>query len=117
MSANVSAVDVIHSPWCFIEAPEESYKREMEEKWNIRIREYNLWEIEDDEVDVLPNHVLQMIRGMRNPESQEDYWHAGGSVFFLNGEKLDLSPALKWPQVEALLAQTRQNDAEERRDD
>ena len=31
MTSKAVFVDVIHNPYCFIEAPEESYKKELEE--------------------------------------------------------------------------------------
>jgi hypothetical protein len=98
-----TVVDVIHSPWCFIEAPEESYKRKLEREWNIRIREFDLWEIGDDRLESLPEHISAEIRRLRDPSGPADVFPAGGSLFFLNGEKLDLSPALKWPQIESTL--------------
>ena len=95
-------VDVIHIPWCFIEAPEESYREELERKWSVEIREFNLWEIEDDGLDSLPEHISAAIKGLRDPLDSESKLPEGGSLFFLNGKKLDLSPALKWPQVEQI---------------
>ncbi|MDH5688524.1 MAG: hypothetical protein OEZ48_11785 [Candidatus Bathyarchaeota archaeon] len=103
MKSDEAVVDVIHSPWCFIEAPEESYKEKLEEKWKIKIRESNMWEIEDDTLDSLPKHISKTIRELRDPSNLGMAWYAGGSIFFLNGERLDLSPALKWPQVEKIL--------------
>lgn len=100
-------VDVIHSPWCFIEAPEEHYKKELEETWNIRIREFNMWEIEDDKMNLLPHHISQEIKKLRDPNNLEMRWHAGGSIFFLNCERLDLSSPLKWPQIERILEERR----------
>jgi hypothetical protein len=105
-----SYVDVIHSPWCFIEAPEESYKEELERKWNIAICEFNLWEIEDDELDSLPDHISAAIKSLRDSHDTEEVFPGGGSLFFLNGVKLYLSPALKWPQVERILQEMRQKD-------
>jgi hypothetical protein len=98
-------IDVLHTPRCFIEAPEESYKEELAVKWQVNVREFNLWEIEGEDLAGLPDHVEAMIRAARDPHGPEDIWHAGGSIFFLDGEKLDLSPALKWPQVEGILQQ------------
>jgi hypothetical protein len=106
MVGKMVLVDVIYSPWCFIEAPEENYKKELEEKWKIKIREFNLWEIDDDELYSLPKHITSIIRKMRNPNNQEQFYGGGGTLFFLNGEKLDLSPALKWPQIEKKLEET-----------
>jgi hypothetical protein len=103
MNTQPSFVDVIHSPWCFIEAPEDSYKREFEARWQVTVREFNLWEIEDDELDDLPAHVARMIEALRTGEAPHAFG-GGGSLFFLDGQKLDLSPALKWPQVERILA-------------
>ena len=103
MKSAEAVVDVIHSPWCFIEAPEESYKKKLEEKWKIKIREFNMWETEDDTLDSLPKHISKTIRELRHPDSLGVAWYAGGSIFFLNGKKLDLSPAMKWPQVEKIL--------------
>jgi len=103
MKSAEAFVDVIHSPWCFIEAPEESYKKKLEEKWKIKIREFNIWEIEDDTLDSLPKHISKTIRELRHPNNRGMAWHAGGSIFFLDGERLGLSPPLKWPQVEKIL--------------
>jgi len=100
-------VDVIHSPWCFIEALEERYKKELEETWKIRIREFNMWDIEDEKMNQLPPHISQEIRKLRDPHNLEMRWHAGGSIFFLNGERLDLSSPLKWPQIERILEERR----------
>ena len=104
-------VDVIHSPWCFIEAPEENYKEELKQNWNVTIREFNLWEIEDDELNSLPAHISDAIRSLRDPLDTGEVFPGGGSLFFLNGEELNLSPALKWPQVEKVLQEMRQKDA------
>jgi hypothetical protein len=101
-------VDVIHSPWCFIEALEEDYKKELEVTWNIKIREFNMWDIEDDEMNLLPNHVSQEVKKLRDPHNMEMRWHAGGSLFFINGERLDLSSQLKWPQIERILEERRE---------
>ena len=103
MSTPTTFVDVIHSPWCFIEAPETSFKREFEARWQITIREFNLWEIEDKELDGLPPHIPQAIADLRAGTDRHAF-SGGGSLFFLDGHKLDLGPALKWPQVERLLA-------------
>lgn len=99
----MQTIDVLHTPWCFIEAPEESYKKELAEKWHVRVREFNLWEVEDGDLPRLPEDVAAMIRMARDPDIPETDWHAGGSLFFLDGKRLDLSPALKWPQVERIL--------------
>jgi hypothetical protein len=99
---------VIHSPWCFIEAPEASFKREFETRWQVTIREFNLWEIEDDELDRLPKHIAKAIANLRGSQDRHAFV-GGGSLFYLDGHKLDLGPALKWPQVERILA-TRQED-------
>jgi hypothetical protein len=114
MNSDVAVIDVIHSPWCFIEAPEESYKRKLEEKWQIRIREFNMWEIEDATLESLPKHISETIRDLRDPYNLGIAWHAGGSIFFLNGKRLGLSPALKWPQVERIL-ETHSREKLERR--
>ena len=114
MDTKQAVVDVIHSPWCFIEAPEESYKKKLEQEWNVEIREFNLWEIDDDELSSLPEHISAEIRKLRNPCDTEYGFHAGGSLFFLDGERLNLSPALKWPQVEQILGQARQRNDEDR---
>lgn len=105
MDTEKAVVDVIHSPWCFIEAPEESYKEKMEREWNIKIREFDLWEIGDDQLESLPEHISAEIRKLRDPNDPGEVFPAGGSLFFLNGEKLDLSPALKWPQIEGILGE------------
>jgi hypothetical protein len=109
MSASVQAsfVDVIHSPWCFIEAPEESFKRAFEARWGVTVREFNLWEIEDDELSSLPTHVARTVAALRAGEDLHAFG-GGGSLFFLDGRRLDLSPALKWPQVERILASRQQ---------
>jgi hypothetical protein len=107
MPAQPSFVDVIHSPWCFIEAPEEDYARAFEARWEVTIREFNLWEIEDDELDDLPAHIADAIRQLRT-EPDLHAFGGGGSLFFLDGQPLDLSPALKWPQVERILASRHQ---------
>ena len=104
-------IDVIYSPWCFIEAPEESYKKELEEKWEIKIREFNLWEVDDDELDSLPKHISRIIRQMRAPDNLEQSYGSGGTLFFLNGKKLDLSAAFKWPQIEKILEEAESKDA------
>jgi hypothetical protein len=96
-------IDVIHSPWCFIEAPDEAYLRAFEARWQVTIREFNLWEIEDDELDDLPAHVADAIRQLRTAPGLHAF-ASGASLFFLDGQPLDLSPALKWPQVERILA-------------
>ena len=101
-------VDVIHSPWCFIEALEERYKKELEEVWNIRIREFNMWDIEDEKMSQLPSHISQEVKKLRDPHNLEMRWHAGGSIFFLNGERLDVSSPLKWPQIEKILEERRE---------
>ena len=113
MDKKKAVVDVIHSPWCFIEAPEESYKEELEQEWDMEIREFNLWEIDDDELDSLPEHISAEIRKLRDPYDTDEVFPGGGSLFFLDGEKLELSPALKWPQIEQILADTRQKNDEE----
>jgi hypothetical protein len=97
-------IDVMHSPWCFIEAPEESYKAELARKWRVEVREFNLWEIEDADLPLLPEHIAAAIRRARTCDASETDWSGGGSLFFLDGQRLTLSPALKWPQVERLLA-------------
>lgn len=61
MSTPTTFVDVIHSPWCFIESPEESFRRAFEARWQVTIREFDLWEIEDEELDGLPPHIAQTI--------------------------------------------------------
>jgi hypothetical protein len=101
---------VIHSPWCFIEAPDESYKREFEARWLVTFREYNLWEIEDDELDDLPVHIARAIERLRTGDDLHAFG-GGGSLFFLDGHRLDLSAALKWPQVERILAARREKEA------
>jgi hypothetical protein len=103
MPAQRSFIDVIHSPWCFIEAPEEDYVRAFEARWQVTIREFNLWEIEDHELGDLPAHVAQTIRHLRAAPDLHAFG-GGGSLFFLDGQQLDLSSALKWPQVERILA-------------
>jgi hypothetical protein len=103
MNVPRSVVDVIHSPWCFIEAPDSSYKHEFEARWQVTIREFNLWEIEDDELESLPAHIAQTIEALRTGQDPHAF-AGGGSLFFLDGHRLDLGPALKWPQVERLLA-------------
>ena len=109
MNVPRSVIDVIHSPWCFIEAPEENYKREFETRWQVTIREFNLWEIEDDELDRLPQHIAQAIADLRGSQNLHAL-SGGGSLFFLDGHKLDLRPALKWPQVERLLASRQERE-------
>ena len=110
MTSKTVFVDVIHNPFCFIEAPEESYKKELEEKWDIIIREFNIWEIEDSELDSLPEHISRTIKEAGDPNNPNERWSGGGSLFFLDGRKLDLSPALKWPQVEAILKKMRREE-------
>ena len=39
MDTKKAVIDVIHSPWCFIEAQEGSYKEKLEQEWNMEIRE------------------------------------------------------------------------------
>jgi len=107
-------VYVIHSPWCFIEVPEEQYKKGLEETWKIRIREFNMWDIEDEKMNLLPPHICQEIKKLQDPHNQEMRWHAGGSLFFLNGEKLDLSSALKWSQIEKILEKRSQKRGKKR---
>ena len=113
MDTKKAVIDVIHSPWCFIEAPEESYKEKLEKEWDIEIREFDLWEIDDDELGSLPEHISAEIRKLREPCDTDEVFLGGGSLFFLDGEKLGLSPALKWPQIEQILAETRQKNDEE----
>lgn len=110
MSTPPLFVDVIHSLWCFIEAPEAGFRREFEDRWQVTIREFNLWEIEDNELDGLPQHIAQAIVYLRAGQDQHAFG-GGGSLFFLNGHKLDLGPALKWPQVECLLASRQEREA------
>jgi hypothetical protein len=55
-------IDVLHTPWCFIEAPEESYIEELAEEWQVNVREFNLWEIADEDLSTLPEHVAATIR-------------------------------------------------------
>jgi hypothetical protein len=100
-------VDVIHSPWCFIEALEERYKKELEETWAIRIHEFNMWDIGDEKMNHLPHHISQEVKKLRDPHNLEMRWHAGGSIFFLNGERLNVSSSLKWPQIEKILEERR----------
>jgi hypothetical protein len=109
MNTPSTFVDVIHSPWCFIEAPEASFVREFEAHWQVTIREFNLWEIEDDELDKLPPHIAQAIANLRAGQDRHAF-DSGGSLFFLDGLKLDLGPALKWPQVERLLASRQERE-------
>lgn len=94
MPAQSSFVDVIHSPWCFIEAPEEAYVRAFEARWQVTIREFSLWEIEDHELGNLPSHIADAIRQLRTRPALHAFG-SGGSLFFLDGQQLDLSPALK----------------------
>jgi len=107
MCVQTSFVDVIHSPWCFIEAPEEAYLRAFEERWRVTIREFNLWEIEDHELDDLPAHIAGAIRRLRTEPALHAFG-GGGSLFFLDGQPLGLTPALKWPQIERILASRQQ---------
>jgi hypothetical protein len=102
-------VDVIHSPWCFIEAPEDAFKRAFEARWQVTIREFNLWEIDDDELGRLPPHVAQTIADLRAGTNRHAF-AGGGSLFFLDGHNLDLEPALKWPQVEHILASRQERE-------
>lgn len=99
----VRTIDVLHSPWCFIEAPTDEYKSELSDRFLVVVREFNLWEVEDEDLPQLPEHVAAAISAARDPDTPVTYWHAGGSLFFLDGERLHLSPALKWPQIERLL--------------
>ena len=96
-------IDVVHAPWCFIEAPEEDYKRKLADQYGVEVREFNLWEIDDEDLATMPEHVARAIRKAREDAVPEEDWHSGGSIFFLDGEPLHLSPALKWPQVETVL--------------
>jgi hypothetical protein len=105
----LSFIDVIHSPWCFIEAPEDAYIREFEARWQVTVREYNLWEIADDELGDLPAHIADAIAALRTGQDLHAFG-GGGSLFFFNGQKLDLSPALKWPQVEGMLSSCQQGE-------
>lgn len=100
-------VDVVHAPWCFIEAPDEDYKKTLADRYGAEVREFNLWEIEDEDLVGIPAHVARAIQNARDPAITETDWHAGGSLFFLDGRRLDLSPALKWPQVESILQEGR----------
>ena len=113
MPARPSFVDVIHSPWCFIEAPEEAYVRAFEARWQVTIREFNLWEIEDHELGNLPAHIADAICQLRTVPDPHAFG-SGGSLFFLDGQQLDLSPALKWPQVERILASRQGGEGEHR---
>ena len=96
-------IDVLHSPWCFIEAPDEEYKRKLADRYQVTVREFNIWEVDDEDLLDLPEHVAAAIRKARDPSIRGTDWHAGGSLFFLDGKRLDLSPALKWPQVERIM--------------
>jgi hypothetical protein len=99
----VRTIDVVHSPWCFIEVPGEEYIMTLAERYDVAVREFNLWDIDDEDLPGLPEHIAAAIRRARDQSIPEYDWHAGGSLFFLDGERLTLSPALKWPQVERLL--------------
>lgn len=101
-------IDVLHTPWCFIEVPDEEYIRTLADKYDVVVREFNLWDVDDEELPGLPKHVAAAIRKARDPNIPESDWHAGGSLFFLDGERLDLSPALKWPQVEGILGEKKE---------
>lgn len=98
-------VDVLHAPWCFIEAPDEDYKRTLADRYDVEVREFNLWEVDDEDLPRMPEHVAAAIRKARAPDIPETDRHAGGSLFFLDGQRLDLSPVLKWPQIESILEQ------------
>lgn len=98
----VTVVDVLYFPWCFVEVPKESYRKQLEGKYRIKIREFNVWEIEDAESDSLPEHILQTVKRLRDPSNLE-LTDVGGGLFFLDGKELSLSPAWKWPQVERIL--------------
>ena len=45
-----------------------------------------MWDIEDEKMNQLPPHISQEIKKLRDPHNLEMRWHAGGSLFFLNGE-------------------------------
>jgi hypothetical protein len=96
-------IDVVHAPWCFIEAPDEDYKKTLAARYGVEVREFNLWEINDEELPGMPEHIGRAIQRARDPAVPQSDWHAGGSLFFLDGQRLNLLPALKWPQVEGIL--------------
>ncbi len=50
----IRMIDVLHSPWCFIEAPDEEYARMLADKYDVAVREFNLWDVDDEELPGLP---------------------------------------------------------------
>jgi hypothetical protein len=96
------SIDILYTPWCFVELPGASYKEMLADQFDVTVREFNIWDIDDD-LSNLPAHIATTVERARNPDIAEMTWYTGGTLFFLDGVQLELSPDFKWPQVVKIL--------------
>jgi GNAT superfamily N-acetyltransferase len=95
--------DAVYSPLC----DKLSYVRKVAKHYSAVLREYNMWEIDDDELERLPQYVHDKILELRQGRDGFYAW-----VVFANGKHLkDFESEYPFPMEEA--SETLQNKEEQ----
>ena len=80
------AVELLVNPFCMAHRDVDSIRRVCEEH-GVQITVYNLWEIDDEQLDNVPGHMASLIRQWRSGQRP-------GSVYssvFVNGKRIPLN--------------------------
>jgi len=79
-------VDFLINPFCLSDR-DFSRLSGLCERYALMLNAYNLWDIEDGDIDGLPAHVSTLVRELRSGE------RAGGvySTVFINGERFPIN--------------------------
>jgi hypothetical protein len=79
-------VELLVNPFCMAHRDVDSIRRVCEGH-GVRMTVYNLWEIDDEELDNVPEHMASLIREWRSGQRP-------GSVYssvFVNGKRIPLN--------------------------
>jgi len=83
---NTTIVELLVNPFCMADRDFGSVK-EVCDRHDVSMQVYNLWEIDDGQLDTIPSHISSLIREWRSGKRP-------GSVYssvFVNGERIPLN--------------------------
>jgi hypothetical protein len=86
MKTQSTVVELLVNPFCMAHRDVGSIRRECDER-GVSMKVYNLWEIDDRQLDSLPTHIALLVREWRSGKRPGNVY----SSVFVNGKRIPLN--------------------------
>lgn len=86
MRAQPSVVEILVNPFCMAHRDVDSIRRVCDTH-GVQIKVYNLWEIEDEHISVLPDYIASLIQEWRSGQRPCSVY----SNVFVDGKRIPLN--------------------------